>query len=176
MATRNIVPRANDEGGLGTTSKKWASLWSTLVNALTLTSQSVGFTISGGTTSKTLTVALDASVAGSNTGDQTLSDATISTTDITTNDASTSKHGFVVKATAPSAGLINVVGIANGETGYTNKALFDATVPSTQAFGDSAATGSAVVAARRDHVHAMPANPGGVSMGDVIALTIALGG
>ncbi len=36
---------------------------------------------------------------------------------------------------------------------------FDATVPSTQAFGDAAATGAAAVAARRDHKHAMPANP-----------------
>ncbi len=36
---------------------------------------------------------------------------------------------------------------------------FDGTSPSTQAFGDSAATGSAAVAARRDHKHAMPANP-----------------
>jgi len=36
---------------------------------------------------------------------------------------------------------------------------FDATVPTTQAFGDSAATGVAAVAARRDHKHAMPANP-----------------
>lgn len=89
----------------------------------------------------------------------TISDATISTTDITTNDASTTKHGFLVKATAPASGLLNVVGIGNGETVYTNKALFDATVPSTQAFGDSAATGSATVAARRDHKHAMPAAP-----------------
>ena len=36
-------------------------------------------------------------LAGSNTGDQTISDATITTTDITTNDFSTSKHGFVPK-------------------------------------------------------------------------------
>lgn len=35
-------------------------------------------------------------------------------------------------------------------------AAFDATAPTTQAFGDSAATGSAAVAARRDHKHAMP--------------------
>jgi hypothetical protein len=35
-------------------------------------------------------------------------------------------------------------------------ALFDATDPSTQAFGDSAATGSAAIAARRDHKHGMP--------------------
>lgn len=35
---------------------------------------------------------------------------------------------------------------------------FDATVPVTQAFGDAAATGAAAVAARRDHVHGMPAS------------------
>ena len=36
---------------------------------LTQTSQTIGFTLSGGATSKTLTVALDASVSGTNTGD-----------------------------------------------------------------------------------------------------------
>ncbi len=41
-------------------------------NSLTLTAAAVGFTIAGGTTSKTLTVALDASVSGTNTGDQTI--------------------------------------------------------------------------------------------------------
>lgn len=41
-------------------------------NGLTLTAQTNGFTIAGGTTSKTLTVALDASVSGTNTGDQTI--------------------------------------------------------------------------------------------------------
>jgi len=56
MATRNIVARANNEGGIGTTSKKWANVWATLVNALSFTAQSTGFTIAGGTTSKTLTV------------------------------------------------------------------------------------------------------------------------
>lgn len=34
--------------------------------------------------------------------------------------------------------------------------IFDATAPSTQAFGDSAAAGSATVAAHRDHKHGMP--------------------
>lgn len=38
-----------------------------------VTEQAVGFTITGGTTPKTLTVALDASVAGTNTGDQDIS-------------------------------------------------------------------------------------------------------
>ncbi len=40
---------------------------------------------------------------------------------------------------------------------------FDATNPTTQAFGDAAAVGSAGVAARRDHKHAMPATPTTVS-------------
>lgn len=38
-------------------------------------------------------------------------------------------------------------------------AVFDATAPSTQAFGDAASAGVAPVASRRDHKHAMPANP-----------------
>lgn len=73
MATRSIVPRATNEGGIGTSTKKWANVFSTLINELTLTKQTTGFTIAGGTTSKTLTVPLDASVSGTNTGDQDLS-------------------------------------------------------------------------------------------------------
>jgi len=68
-------------------------------------------------------------------------------------NATTSAHGLLVKASAPSAGLRNVVAIDNAETAYTNKALFDATLPA--ALG-AAAAGSAMTAARRDHVHAMP--------------------
>lgn len=137
----------------------FAGLWAKYVgtDGAGVTSETVGFTITSGATPKTLTVALDANVAGTNTGDQTISDATITTSDVTTNDASTTKHGFLLKATAPAAGLLNVVGIANGETVYANKALFDATDPSTQAYGDSAAVGTAMAAARRDHKHAMPA-------------------
>lgn len=45
----------------------------TTVNALTFAAQTVGFTIAGGTTSKTLTVADNATVSGTNTGDQDLS-------------------------------------------------------------------------------------------------------
>ena len=36
---------------------------------------------------------------------------------------------------------------------------FDATAPVTQAFGDTAATGSATTSAHRDHKHGMPASP-----------------
>jgi hypothetical protein len=68
-------------------------------------------------------------------------------------NATTTAHGLAPKAVAPATGLLNVLGIANGETVRTDKALFDATNPA--ALG-SVGTGSAVVAARRDHVHAMP--------------------
>lgn len=110
------------------------------------------------------------------------SDANLVTTDITTGDASTTKHGFAPKATAPAAGLMSVLGTENGETVRADKALFDATVPSTQAFGDAAATGSAMVAARRDHKHAMPAAEKdttavtGVLKGDGSAISAASAG
>lgn len=45
----------------------------TSVNGLTLASQAVGFTIAGGTSSHTLTVPLDATVSGTNSGDITVS-------------------------------------------------------------------------------------------------------
>ena len=62
------------------------------------------------------------------------------------------------------------LGTANA-AGSTDEAIrrdatilaFDATVPVTQAFGDSAATGSAAIAARRDHRHGMPADSSGPS-------------
>ena len=94
----------------------------------------------------------------------TVKDSDLSTSDVTTNDASTTKHGWLAKLTAPASTFMNYVGIAYGETVAACKALFDATVPSTQAFGDSAAAGTATVAARRDHKHAMPANPSDASI------------
>jgi len=57
----------------------------------------------------------------------------------------------------PAAGLINMLGVANGELRPSWKALFDATVPTTIAPSDAASAGTAVVAARRDHKHAAPA-------------------
>lgn len=82
-------------------------------------------------------------------------------------DASTTAHGLAPKATAPDAGLRNVMAIDNAETAYTNKALFDATSPSTQAFGDSATVGTEMAAARRDHKHAMPAVASGAEINAV---------
>ena len=42
------------------------------VNGLTLASQATGFTVAGGTSSRTLTVSGNANVSGTNTGDQTI--------------------------------------------------------------------------------------------------------
>jgi hypothetical protein len=58
---------------------------------------------------------------------------------------------------APAATFINILGVANAETRPSWKGLFDATVPGTIGVSDSASAGTAVVAARRDHVHASPA-------------------
>jgi hypothetical protein len=80
-------------------------------------------------------------------------ETTITFTDVATGNASTTAHGFVPKATAPDAAQLNVLGIAVGETVYTNKALFDALTPAD--LGVSAA-GSSIIAAHRDHVHKIP--------------------
>lgn len=69
----------------GTGSVSAAPAWDTLVNAdipsalsgktyngLTATALATGFSIAGGTTSKVLTVPLDATISGTNTGDQTI--------------------------------------------------------------------------------------------------------
>ena len=53
---------------------KWGASGNTIVDTgATFVKETVGFTLAGGTTSKTLTVPLDATVSGSNTGDQNLS-------------------------------------------------------------------------------------------------------
>ena len=68
----------------------------------------------------------------------------------TDRDANTTNHGLLLKAVAPTTGLINYIGIAYGETIYALKALFDATAPAKLG---TEAVGSAATAARRDHVH-----------------------
>lgn len=74
-------------------------------NGLTPTALSTGFTIAGGTTSKTLTVPLDASVAGTNTGDQTIS----ITGDVTASGSTGALASTVVKINGVSLG-----GLATG--------------------------------------------------------------
>lgn len=65
-------------------------------------------------------------------------------------NANTTNHGLVVKAVAPAANVLNVVGIANGETVYANKAILDGTNPAALGV---AAPGTSLIAAHRDHVH-----------------------
>ena len=78
----------------------------------------------------------------------------LNTPDDNTNlDASDAAHGLLIKAVAPAAGLLNIVGIENGETAWFNKPLFDATNPASLGAVDP---GTSLTAARRDHVHAMP--------------------
>jgi endosialidase-like protein len=95
-------------------------------------------------------------------------------TDVTTLDVSTTLHGLIPKAVAPAAGLQNVYGIANGETAVTNKPLFDTTNPA--ALG-TAAPGTSLIAARRDHVHATPTNAllDGAAHSDTLAGSVTRG-
>jgi hypothetical protein len=58
--------------------------------------------------------------------------------------------------TVPAANILEVLGVVNGETTPTWKAVHDSTAPVTQAFGDAAAAGTALTAAHRDHKHGMP--------------------
>lgn len=82
-------------------------------------------------------------------------------------NASTSAAGLAPQATAPAAGLLSVLGIANGETVRTDKALFDTTNPENIG---TAGPGDSLLAARRNHVHALPntaVTPGSYTAADI---------
>ena len=74
-------------------------------NGLSFTGLANGFTISGGTTAKTLTVAADASVSGTNTGDQVNISGNAAT--VTTNANLTGPVTSVGNATSITANSIN---------------------------------------------------------------------
>lgn len=76
------------------------------------------------------------------------------------NGLATSGTPAVVLSTTAAAG-----GAATALATDAQIIAFDVTVPSTQAFGDAAATGAAAVTARRDHKHAMMASPLGLPLG-----------
>jgi hypothetical protein len=83
------------------------------------------------------------SLSGSNTGDQTIP---------------------VGGTPAITLGTANTAGSSPNFLRRDDTILaFDVTSPTTQAFGDSASVGSATVAARRDHKHAMMAAPTSVT-------------
>lgn len=111
-ATKNFLTQT----GNGTISA--APGWSVILNAdvpttltgktyngLTLTALSTGFTVAGGTTSKTLTVPLDATVSGTNTGDQTIS----ITGDVTASGSTGALASTVVKLNG-----VTLSGLATG--------------------------------------------------------------
>lgn len=80
------------------------------------------------------------------------SDGTSWTTWLTLPSGSSSASPSLTFSTTASAGAASTF-VATDAT----IPIFDATAPTTQAFGDSAAAGSAAFAARRDHKHAWPA-------------------
>ena len=84
--------------------------------------------------------------------------------------ATTSRTGATPQATAPAAGLLSVLAIGNGETVRTDQALFDTTNPA--AIG-SVGPGTAVVAARRDHIHANPAIDTLAAATDIMTLDVS---
>lgn len=115
----------------------------TSINGLTPTAQTTGFTIAGGTTSKTLTVSGDANVSGTtsgtNTGDQTITLTGDVTGTGTGSFATTIGDGKVTNTMLAgsidlTAKVTGALPIANGGTGQTAKtAAFDALSPMTTA-------------------------------------------
>lgn len=119
-------------------------------------------TIVDGTTNRVLTAAAATvlgNTSGTNTGDQS------------------GGTPAVVLGTAAAAG-VSTHFLRDDDT----IVAFDATAPSTQAFGDTAAAGSAAVAPRRDHKHGMPVSPKdttaqtGLLKGNGTAITAATAG
>lgn len=122
-------------------------------------------TASGGTvTSVTGTAPIVSS--GGTTPAISISAATTSAAGSMSAADKTKLDGVATGATANTGGTPAIVlGTANTPGVSTNFLrrddtilAFDAVAPSTQAFGDTAVVGTAAVAARRDHKHAMPAS------------------
>jgi hypothetical protein len=98
------------------------------------------------------------------------------TSDITGTNSGTNTGDQTGGTPAITLGTTNTAGTSPNFLRRDDTILaFDATAPTTQAFGDAAAVGTATVAARRDHKHAMPAAPAGAA-GVGVGLVIALGG
>jgi hypothetical protein len=94
-------------------------------NGLTPTEQATGFTLAGGTTSKTLTVSNDATVSGTNTGDQTITltgDVTGSGTGTFTSTIGTGKvtNAMLAGSIDLTSKVTGVLPLANGGTGLSS--------------------------------------------------------
>jgi len=101
------------------------------VNALTFTAAAVGFTIAGGTSPKTLTVDGDATISGSNSGDQITSGTTdrISVSNGSTNPVIDIAATYAGQSSITTLGTIasgtwqgTAIGAAYGGTGVANNA------------------------------------------------------
>lgn len=120
-----------------------ANIVPTTVNALTLASQAVGFTVAGGTTSKTLTVPLDASVSGTNTGDQTSVSGNAGTA--TALQTARNINGVAFDGTAnitvtAAAGTLSGATLAAGVTASSLTSFGNSPTLVTAALGSSTAT------------------------------------
>lgn len=87
--------------------------------------------------------------------------------------AAMTDHKHAMPAFATNAILLGTAAAAGGATTPMRSndtiAAFDATAPTTAAFGDAAAAGSVAFAARRDHLHgqtSLGTTPGASAMGD----------
>lgn len=121
--------------------------------------------ISDSATTHKFTNAVDsarlAATSGTNTGDETTSTIKSKLGITTLSGSNTGDQTLPVGGTpAITLGTTNTAGSSPNFLRRDDTILtFDATAPSTQAFGDSATVGTATVAARRDHKHAMMATP-----------------
>ncbi|MFA6566722.1 MAG: hypothetical protein WCS96_00780, partial [Victivallales bacterium] len=129
----------------------------TTVNKVTITAPANAATLTIANYASLVCTAT-ANISGTNTGDQTGG------------------------TPALTLGTVNTAGVSTNFLRRDDTILvFDATYPATQAFADTAVVGTATVAARRDHKHAMPAAPtlsglGGVPTSLTISTTAPLSG
>lgn len=116
MATRNIVPRANNEGSLGTSSKKW--------NDIQATKATIG-TLSGTTSSATFTAA---TIGTATITTDNITTGNITTGNITTANITTLNPGTTVAAGTASAAPLRLTSGTNLTTASTGALEYDGTV------------------------------------------------
>ena len=158
------VPAANVRNVLGVDNGDTESAWKTALDTTNPTTITVGATASPGTSlifahrdhthgSPTAWTATAHNLLSATHGDTTLAGAVRG--DIVTAQGASPLWARLA-ISVPAATYMNYLGVANGDTEPGYKVLFDATVPGTIVAGAAAATGSATVAARRDHTHGAP--------------------